>query len=124
VAERISTDTIGGPFFQAPETIQRHQDGGSSSALGSTPRVWDTSTPTTGPLFRRRMTSLGKLRSTAPSTSTWPFITTGGMTPGMEIEARRAWRSIPSRCTSTLPDVRLVETAKKGRGMSSIFTSP
>ncbi|MNI43454.1 hypothetical protein D3C73_977840 [compost metagenome] len=83
-------ETIGGPCFQAPDRIQRHQEGGFSSVSGSTPRVVDTSTPTTGPLFSRRMTSLGKLRSTAPSTSTWPFITTGGMTPGMEMEARRA----------------------------------
>ena len=61
---------MGGPLFQAPDRIHFHQDGGFSSAWGSTPRVWDMSTPTMGPLFNWRMTLVGKFFSTAPSTST------------------------------------------------------
>ena len=70
VAERIRMETMGGPLFQAPEAIQRHQDGGFSSETGSTPRVWDMSTPMMGPPFNWRMTLVGKFLSTAPSTST------------------------------------------------------
>ncbi|WP_312185838.1 hypothetical protein [Brevundimonas vesicularis] len=51
VAERIRMETMGGPAFQAPDRTHFHQDGGFSSAWGSTPRVWDMSTPMIGPLF-------------------------------------------------------------------------
>ena len=43
---------------------------------------------------------------------------------GIEIEARMARRSIPVRWTSIRPVVRFDDTAKKGRGMSAMSTSP
>ena len=70
------------------------------------------------PLLSWRITPVGKFLSTAPSTRTWPSITTGGMTPGMAMEARMARRISPVRCTSIRPEVRLDATAKKGRDRS------
>ena len=97
VAERIRMETIGGPAFQAPDSTHFHQEGGFSRAAGSTPRVWDMSTPMMGPEFSWRITLVGKFFSTAPSTRTWPSMTTGGRTPGMAIEARMARRIRPAR---------------------------
>ncbi len=70
VADRIRIETMGGPAFQVPDRIHFHQDVGFSRDLGSTPRVWDMSTPMMGPLFSWRITLVGKFFSTAPSTST------------------------------------------------------
>ena len=65
-----------------------------------------TSIPMIRPRCASRITSTGKLFSTAPSTNTCLCDTTGGRMPGREIVARNASRSRPCVCTWKVPCVR------------------
>ena len=58
-------------WYNRSMTINETVEGGFSNETGSTPRVWDMSTPMMGPPFNWRITLVGKFFKTAPSTSTW-----------------------------------------------------
>ena len=63
-----------------------------------------------------RATSMGRLRTSPPSTSGRPLTRSGANTPGTAIEARRALNSGVWSCVTMSPESRSVATARKGTG--------
>ena len=69
-------------------------------------------------------TSAGNEFIMPPSTCTsFPMIT-GGNSPGIDMLARSASTSDPSRCTANVPVVKFAETQKNGRHRSSMRRPP
>jgi len=63
-----------------------------------------------------RARSIGRLRTSPPSTRGRPFTRSGANTPGTAMEARRASKSGVSAWSSMAPESRSVATARKGMG--------
>ncbi len=99
VAERISSDTIGGPRRQSPESSQRQTDFGVRRPRPRCCARGRRRRRRSGRAGSRASCRRGSSSRTAPSTSTLLPKVTGGSMPGSEIEARSASRTRPVRCS-------------------------